>query len=1340
MSQGGSAVPQSVGDTHGTPASGVEDSDAHLTKSPAADASASPTHAPINAPHSHTEEGRNTNSTVANAQPQSATASKTPENFALAHEPGHAMAVNTSEDRPGDGEPDQSIAMLPSAERDPSIKSEPPSEPPSQAPSQTPHQSLETPPNVSTTDVEMTDAAPAITSIFGEGRQVSPIPDPEPSGLQSEDDAEDEEVIEQPAATPEVPVKKEPAEFMGFISPGGTGQSKANPIEILDDDDDDDDCMEVDNPLPARKAVQHEQKPIREAGEAQPGQTSAGPTAKAMGTSDLKSFDLGSSSLRKKMRADQKEMARKIRSGEVNPFVKSNAPGGSPAAGPSSRSARPTNVEGSDMNWDLQVENDEDEKIRSFEAYERTYQERKAAKKTDFTEEIDFMKRKTEHESRKNRIKLEKDRQKGSKKSQESQTQDQTSPPSEEQPASSLKRMRDELGESDIESDAELDGSYSDSPEPATPKRQSKKSKDTKRASRKGPSKKDLQLSMDAGTEGKLANKEKNKRRKSNEQTSQSGSSSKGKRGRPKGGRNGGPQKSKQTKNAQVTIPAGGKQRMQLMKDFASFSNSNVYIDANENLSKGGLPEVSQRNKNDALKALIASVPEEDRRSANLDKKQIMEASKMLGHSRGLCRMDGKGGWHLKGFNGSLKHHQVLGAAFMLERETQLVGEPYGGLCADEMGFGKTIMMIANMLANQAPEGAENKTTLIVATPGLITQWMNEIAKFTAPNYLPVIYPCIRQNQLYGHGTELMFQNADVILTTYQMVLKSYPKYEPPAELVSPEEKRQWWHQHYENNRGFFHRTKFYRVVIDEAQYIKNHRARTSIACRGLMGKYRWAMSGTPIHNSIEELYPYFKFLHVKHTGSLETFKQNFCSTGSEISSARLHGFLRMFMMRRTHKDTLLNKPIINLPKNHQTTIEIDFNSVERKIYDIVRFRFMKRIEHWYRSGGQESLHKNYNNILVMLMRLRQLTSHIFLAQSTIEDLIELDDIEELWAITEKETKQDNPDKALLHRMKQLILSAKEKTRQTSAEQSGNGKVNGKGKGKEREPASTQTTYSMDEMEGATAGPSTPMDPSTLARIEGETKATAGHLTFKFRKFLRQMKNSNNWSEIAKRSVCHRCEDAPDDPWVTDCFHIYCHECLQAMHHEAARQGEDSAACLSCGAIFRESKACAGLNELGYSKYDHEDEQSNTTSRKSKSGTSLNSSPDAEKRDEESMAWIFKEGEILPSSKVTMVALTVDDWLKEDPNKKIIIFTQWRLMIKILEKFHGGMSIEARDKALIEFAENPDKKILISSLKCGGLGLNLTMASRVINLDLWWNFAIEQQGKLTSHPLTLLSY
>ncbi len=91
-------------------------------------------------------------------------------------------------------------------------------------------------------------------------------------------------------------------------------------------------------------------------------------------------------------------------------------------------------------------------------------------------------------------------------------------------------------------------------------------------------------------------------------------------------------------------------------------------------------------------------------------------------------------------------------------------------------------------------------------------------------------------------------------------------------------------------------------------------------------------------------------------------------------------------------------------------------------------------------------------------------------------------------------------------------------------------------------------------------------------------------------------------------------------------------------------------------------------------------------------------------------------------------------------NEKALVFTQYKEMGSILEKitkeefnfeplfFHGSLNVKQREEMIKEFSDNSDKKIMILSLKAGGLGLNLTSASNVIHYDLWWNPAVEDQA------------
>ena len=110
------------------------------------------------------------------------------------------------------------------------------------------------------------------------------------------------------------------------------------------------------------------------------------------------------------------------------------------------------------------------------------------------------------------------------------------------------------------------------------------------------------------------------------------------------------------------------------------------------------------------------------------------------------------------------------------------------------------------------------------------------------------------------------------------------------------------------------------------------------------MAKHRWALSATPIMNRLEELFPYFKFLRTECTGSYSEFQQSFCIEGSSDCNKRLHCLLDHIMIRRTFKDKVLGKPIVELPDNHKDTEYLDFNKVERLLYKIVSRRFIRAL------------------------------------------------------------------------------------------------------------------------------------------------------------------------------------------------------------------------------------------------------------------------------------------------------------------------------------------------------------------------------------------------------------
>lgn len=268
--------------------------------------------------------------------------------------------------------------------------------------------------------------------------------------------------------------------------------------------------------------------------------------------------------------------------------------------------------------------------------------------------------------------------------------------------------------------------------------------------------------------------------------------------------------------------------------------------------------------------------------------------------------------------------------------------------------------MLANIVNGRGNNDADCKTTLLVASPALLTQWKREIELHTDCG-LSVMKNTAGSRIESNHAFEV-FRQHDIILTSYHEVLRSYPKNEPPIECQTAEQKTEWWKETWKESRGPMHRMMFHRIVLDEAQAIKNHMSRTSLACRALMARHKWALSGTPILNSLDELYSYFKFLGVPYTGSFRIFKSNYADPKEPESIDRLLIRLSQFMMRRDHGDIMMNAPILKLPRASQMTHWCDFNSVERGIYEVVRQRFAKRIN-W--ASRANELEKSYNNALV---------------------------------------------------------------------------------------------------------------------------------------------------------------------------------------------------------------------------------------------------------------------------------------------------------------------------------------------------------------------------------------
>ncbi|KAI6708159.1 hypothetical protein JHW43_009312 [Diplocarpon mali] len=703
--------------------------------------------------------------------------------------------------------------------------------------------------------------------------------------------------------------------------------------------------------------------------------------------------------------------------------------------------------------------------------------------------------------------------------------------------------------------------------------------------------------------------------------------------------------------------------------------------------------------KTTQFQLLFANIPEADDSSEKCairtDKAKLREASKSFGYAK--CKaQDGK--WLIKGMKSNLYHHQLLGATWMVQRELSSQA-PHGGLLADSMGLGKTVQTLACMVGNPPGPGdikRNVKATLIVVPATVIEQWIDEIRLHCDKK----IFPKVLHYQTMSKVEIEILQDIDIVVTSYNEVMKQFPFPDKRGRLeIERVGYKRWWKGALKN-MGSLHQVNWYRVVLDEAQAIKNNSSRTSLACQNLKSVYRWCLTGTPLLNRLEELFPYLRFLKANYTMDWQTFYRYFCDPDNPQSIRRIETLLSYTMMRRTMKTTILNRPIIVLPKPLAEILYVEFSPEEQIIYRITENRFRNNLNAFFRKGEAS---RNYSVFLVQLLRLRQCTSHPFMLERTIKESWTFEDLQVLTLQLRK--LKHTPNARPFYEQCKLWVEQSE-TRRAERRERGD-------------------LVPDDEM--------LPFGRSDY-----------GH-NFSIEKALRTLDEE----ELFKRVTCSICSDFPMDPRKTDCGHIFCNDCLDSYCHELVAQGNDYMTCPECNRIFQKMekiKLAAVEDEIG----DEDSESvSGDGSRREKSKKKFKSSSKGvdmigfEPSSKDS-SWVAKSDfdpyfPFTPSSKTTALKALLLKGFEEAPLDKVVIYVQFRTLARIVGRIcesegwgfvylTGDSSLEHRTKVIKHFRDSPETMILISGLKCGGLGLNFPWANRCISLDLWWNHAVEQQA------------
>ena len=714
----------------------------------------------------------------------------------------------------------------------------------------------------------------------------------------------------------------------------------------------------------------------------------------------------------------------------------------------------------------------------------------------------------------------------------------------------------------------------------------------------------------------------------------------------------------------------------------------------------------------------------------------------------------------VEGLKVNLLPHQVDGVSWMIEKETGAHNKrgklPKGGILADDMGLGKTVQSMALILSNPRPEkGVEpenkknkildvvGKGTLVVAPLALIKQWESEINTKVAKTHALKV--------LVHHGPNRTksadkLKQYDVVITTYQVLASEHAQCGDGPDGLK---------------KGCF-AVHWYRTMLDEAHTIKNRNAKMTKACYEVRSHYRWCLTGTPMQNNLDELQSLIKFLRIQPYCEMSSWKDSI--TGpmkngrGNLAMRRLQIFLKAFMKRRT-KDVLkkdgaltfggkakdgADKPAFQIVARNIETVIGEFTARERAFYDRLSTRAQDRLEELM--GGEK---QDYIGALVLLLRLRQACNHPNLTKSNVKDDKdalttgskqgsqsgfqtprkaskgdEADDLADLLGGLSVATKRCDLCQRTLNR--DNAAAGAIRCNDCEADLNASSRKSKKHKKKHRKDKHKSGTMKK---------PSKPL----IVDDSDEDEDVA-----------RPSKSSRQ-----RRVIVDSDDDEGEGEWLVPegQQHSEDHGKTGGTDDEDAEGGGDTLASVDSQVSVSVDDSQSNLDSFIVHDTDSEDEapivrkklfkkdeprnahilssdedDSVTETASGSESGSADENEDSESETEESDDG-YNASDLVPSTKIRQLLQILE---KETPNHKVIVFSQFTSMLDLIEPFlkradfnftryDGSMRNDLREASLHKLREDKRTRVLLCSLKCGSLGLNLTAASRVVIMEPFWN-------------------
>lgn len=287
----------------------------------------------------------------------------------------------------------------------------------------------------------------------------------------------------------------------------------------------------------------------------------------------------------------------------------------------------------------------------------------------------------------------------------------------------------------------------------------------------------------------------------------------------------------------------------------------------------------------------------------------------------------------------TLRDYQKIGFSWL----KTLDNYKFGGILADDMGLGKTIQLLTVILSYIEENNDKRKTSIVVSPSSLALNWLNEAKKFA---------PSLNVRVISGNANERKelisnIDKYDLVITSYDLLKRDIEKYK-------------------EVNYNF----KF--IIADEAQYLKNSTTQNAKAIKTLNGETRFALTGTPIENSLAELWSIFDYIMPGYLFQYKKFKTAYESPIVKDQSSEAMGKLKMliepFVLRRTKKQVLTE-----LPDKTITVLNNTMDEEQEKIYMSYLVKAKQEVADQIKVNGFE---KSQIMILAALTRLRQICCH----------------------------------------------------------------------------------------------------------------------------------------------------------------------------------------------------------------------------------------------------------------------------------------------------------------------------------------------------------------------------